>query len=742
MNSWGQSFQLAVKRFSRRTFIARLGRAGMVLAGTDLFNNCSRIHIPGGVKLENEALGITLDNQTGLLAVLENKLTNQRMAIRGDDFEVEAEEFQLGPHNARLGSLKKVSAQRVEVTYHAAEATVAAVYKLGSKNHFFEKHLVIISAAPFRLKHLVVSHLAFPDSNLQWVKYAHLKCLTYFGRTAKGGIFLGVELPFDTSKQDSKEELSLGYAPSLKIKADERLMCEPIYCGVYQRGPGDAELPKLSQRESLMTETFYEQELNDTQRTNLPLHSESKAMVALASTVLGYPRERLGPVMNGWLSEMDHAPYRDRKDAATDLRATDFAADCGINLFSDARPWAGGFPAIGALRGDEIPKVSELTLEVAAHAREQGVKWQLWHSLNNTDPWSLPGRPAKQEPRIPAGHPYRLDKPDWLTKPVDVSQIFGHEIQEQGNCFANAPFFEWLVQTLITVIESGHFEAWAIDGDFLGGPGIVRPADCPFSNHDHLPGDSNYVCERNLTELARRLRERYPNLYMSYCRPPMDLGVWSLRHVDAVFTIDEYARPIGLPGVGPQPLNVLFGDKIRTWSRIRVERQFFPHYLDAPQVFGIPHSYHGGLKWESAGLDYIMLSALACSPNQLYYLPTQSGMPDRDKQTIKKWLDWGRKNIAYLMVRKDLPEWPKAGKVDGFAHVREDRGFVFLFNPNPKQLRGVFHLDEAIGLMHGEKFDVAAIHPDRRSQRGLKRGVAIRWEVPPREAALLEIRPA
>ena len=94
-----------------------------------------------------------------------------------------------------------------------------------------------------------------------------------------------------------------------------------------------------------------------------------------------------------------------------------------------------------------------------------------------------------------------------------------------------------------------------------------------------------------------------------------------------------------------------------------------------------------------------MLSALACSPHQDYYLPSKSGIPDHDKQTIKKWLDWVRENIQYLMVRKDLPDWPGAGKVDGFAHVIRNRGFIFLFNPNLKTLAGSFHLDQSIGLI-------------------------------------------
>ncbi len=82
-----------------------------------------------------------------------------------------------------------------------------------------------------------------------------------------------------------------------------------------------------------------------------------------------------------------------------------------------------------------------------------------------------------------------------------------------------------------------------------------------------------------------------------------------------------------------------------------------------------------------------MLSALSSSPNQLYYLPTKTGIPDKDKAEIRKWLDWGRKNVEYLKVRKDLPDWPAPGKVDGSAHIVGDRGLVFLFNSGKTPLQ-------------------------------------------------------
>jgi hypothetical protein len=146
-----------------------------------------------------------------------------------------------------------------------------------------------------------------------------------------------------------------------------------------------------------------------------------------------------------------------------------------------------------------------------------------------------------------------------------------------------------------------------------------------------------------------------------------------------------------------------------------------------------------GIDWQSDHIDYIMLSALSSSPNQTYYLPSQAGIPDEDKRRIKKWLDWGRENIEYIMVRKDLPDWPAVGKVDGSAHIVKDRGYVFLFNPNPQALEGTFLLDESIGLIAGERFRVCPIHPAGETRMSLAREQVVSWTVPAQTAVVLEI---
>jgi hypothetical protein len=252
-------------------------------------------------------------------------------------------------------------------------------------------------------------------------------------------------------------------------------------------------------------------------------------------------------------------------------------------------------------------------------------------------------------------------------------------------------------------------------------------------NHEHLPGDSNYACQRRLDRLIAEVRRRHPGMYIAMCRPPMDLGVWANRHVDAVFTLIE-------SGTGGS--NLAAGDEVRTASRIRVQHHFFPHWMDwsllFPSYAGAPYP-----PWPEGHLDYLMLSALSCSPNLLLYLPTKTGIPAKDKAEIRHWLDWGRENIAYLRVRKDLFDWPAPGRVDGSAHLVGDRGLVFLFNPNEKSMTGEFALtEESIGLSGAGEFSITQEHPAPGRTRTARAGATVRWEVPPKTAMILRVGPA
>jgi hypothetical protein len=706
------------QRVSRRAFIAQLGAAGFGVAGASGITGCAHWTGGHGPRLENSVLGLEFDWKSGLLTKLKNKLTQETSQVRGDDFAVVAEKFTLSPQKMHLESLQNISGNVVQAAYAANGHRVVATYTLGTNRHFVEKQLAILSPTSYRLKTLVVSKLGLSTSGQTMVKYPYQKNVTYFGRTSKGGVFLGVELPFDGSSLDPDGTVTLGYQPSLKVMGKDELESEPIYMGVYARLPGETEQP------------------------DEPLPSESEAMVAMTSAIMGPPRHGLVAMACGWWCEMEQGTYYTEAQVEADQRSMDFLAECGIEYLSDSHPWSGETAMMNALKGGEHYQPGPLVKKVREYALKKNLKVVFWPTMNSTNPWS-----KYEKGKQSAGQPFRQDRPDWamyakpqtLSYKIPTGMTFSETVN--GNCIANGPFYDWLMGLQFEGMRTGYFGAWGMDGDFFGGGGIVVPVNCPSDQHDHLPGDSNYGCERALNRMIAQVREAYPSIHIGLARPPMDLGIWSSRGADAIFTIDEFALPNPLPEMSGQPINVIMGDKLRKWSRVRVHQQFFPHYLDWPLVFAAPKSMKGP-DWQSDKIDYVMLSAFSSSPNSLSYFPTKAGIPAQDKAEIRKWLEWGRKYIRYLQVRKDLRQGPEAGKVDGSAHIVDDHGLVFLFNPNGAALRGRFQLDrQSVGITRGTRFQIAQIYPASEVKQQLSAGEEVANEVPPHSAVVLEITP-
>ena len=661
-----------------------------------------------GVVLQNERVGLVFDRDSGSLRAIENRLTQETYRVEGDEFAVEAVEFRLGFADAKLASLEP-GPEALKARYQGGAMTVDVTYTLRRDSHFAEKTVVLTSSRDCGLKKVLLSRPTFSADGLKIVSYRHPKFMrpagtepicTFFGRTARGGFFAGVEMPFDASSAKG-QQVVLAYSPSLKVRAGEAVPCEPVYLGVYRRLPGEQE------------------------KEGLPLQSESDAMVAMTSAILGPPRHGPVPMACGWHSEMEQFTYRSEEVVREDMKSLDFLAECGIDWLSDSHPWAGETQKMNALTADQKYVPGDLVQKFLRHAQRVGVKVVMWPTMNNTHPWSGEGRP------------FRSDKPEWLLTAPPRRDKPDLVLRAKANCFANTPFFDWLSRVNMDGLATGYYKSWAMDGSFFGDGGwytTIIPVDCSSDKHDHLPGDSNYACQRALDRLIAQVRRRYPDMYIFVCRPPMDLGVWSLRNVDACFTLLE-------SGTGAS--NVAAGDNIRTWSRVRVHHNFFPHYLDQPLAFPSRAGRNAPPNWPSAKLDYILLSALSCSPNQLYYLPTKTGIPAADKAQIRKWLDWGRRNVECLKVRKDLPDWPASGRVDGSAHVVGDRGLVFLFNSGKTPLSGSFALTEAdIGLKGKGMFQVVQEYPQSGQKIQAAYGGVVRWDVPAETALVLRITPA
>ncbi len=719
--------------------------------------------------LENTVVKVEFDRDIGGLTAITNKLTGEMYIVTGDTFAIATTAFHRT--QAEMSQVDwTATTQRVTGRYADADLEVELTYGLQPGDHFLQKRLTVTFAAAGGVKQIVVSQPSFTAAGLElacyrhpdfdWVtEYVEAKhgwglrrpagsepARTFLGRTAKGGFFTGMEMAYDNSSL-TNGTVMLGYAPNLKVEAGERLEGEAVCFGVYRRDHRDLRAGEWTPIPAADVVGKDARSGFDgaaaaglsaagggkraatvkTAPKVLPLPAESTAMTAMTSAILGPPRHGLTALACGWHCQMEQGEYDSDNKLAGDLESLDFCAECGLDGVSDCHPWGGESRKMAALRGGDAYELGDRPRRFLEHARELGLKIAQWPTMNNTHPWK------------DYGVPFRLDRPEWL-RGIEGE---GHRRpnaddhrRREANCLACEPFYDWLEKvTLDDALGTGLYDAWCMDGDFWGTGAYfhtVLPVTCRADNHEHLPGDANYACQRRLDRMIAEVRRRHPDIYIAMCRPPMDLGVWALRHVDACFTLIE-------SGTGGS--NIAAGDEVRTASRIRVHHHFFPHWLDWSLLFP-SYACEPYPKWPDGNIDYLMLSALACSPNLLLYLPTKTGIPDNDKSEIRRWLDWGRANVEYLLVRHDLFDWPGKGIVDGSAHLRGNRGLIFLFNSSDQEKTAEFALTpESIGFTGFTSVAICQEYPASDRQDICQPGATVRWPVPPETALVLRVAP-
>ena len=684
-----------------------------------------------GIILENTRLGLSFDGKTATLVAVRNKLTGETYQVAGDEFAVEAAEFRLNPKDARLTSLQRQEAT-VKAVYRFEPLVVEVTYALRGENQFAEKRLTLTSDRDYGLKKLILSKPHFSGADLKMFAYRYPKfgrkpgdepCCTFFGRTPKGGLFTGVEAPFDASSFVG-QEVTLAYAPSLKVAAGEKVVCEPVYFGVYRRGPGDVE-----KKGAAFRQPDHPRPRRGRETEELPVcSSESDAMVAMTSAILGPPRFGLVPMACGWHSEMEHrhlhgAVAGRRHEVAgfpggVRHRLALRQPSLGRRDGEDERP-GGGRQVRARPLGPQVPRT-----------RPEGRRQGRDVAVDEQHPPLVERREA-----VSGGQAGVADEPGASVTRPEARQVAAR--QRKGTAWPTRPSSTgWCGST---------WKAWppatTSRGPWTATSSAAAAGSRPSSRwtasrteHDHLPGDSNYACQRALDQLTASVRKHFPETYIFMCRPPMDLGVWSLRNVDVCFTLLESGTDKE-PGRGRSDPHVVAGAGA---SR-------FLSALSGPAA-AVPEQ---GRSRPAAATGRARTSTTSCSarfpvrPTSSTTCPPRPASPRPDKAEIRKWLDWGRKNIEYLKVRKDLPDWPAAGKVDGSAHLLGDRGLIFLFNPNKGDLRGEFALTgESIGLTREGSFQVTQEYPPSDRTVAARSGETVRWSVPRESAVVLRLEPA
>jgi hypothetical protein len=158
--------------------------------------------------------------------------------------------------------------------------------------------------------------------------------------------------------------------------------------------------------------------------------------------------------------------------------------------------------------------------------------------------------------------------------------------------------------------------------------------------------------------------------------------------------------------------------------------------------------------WDVLGWKYSLMSSIGTAPfhHVVNFIPARdteefAALSEEDKAWFRKWLDWTDENARYLHALRPIIGPPMAGRVDGTAAIIEDRGLLFLFNPNPGSREARFRLDPSIGLVKGERFMIKELYPEEGRLVGSAEGfwahgADIALTLPGRAAAVYEIFPA
>ena len=122
--------------------------------------------------------------------------------------------------------------------------------------------------------------------------------------------------------------------------------------------------------------------------------------------------------------------------------------------------------------------------------------------------------------------------------------------------------------------------------------------------------------------------------------------------------------------------------------------------------------------WDYLGWKYSLFSSIAVSGlnHAVSMIPARDPaeyrhFSEKDISFFRHWLDWTDENLDYLLNTRFIIGQPAIGRIDGTSAIVNDRGYIFLFNPNSRKMNAEFSLDDTIGLQEGERFLLQELHP-------------------------------
>jgi hypothetical protein len=700
--------------------------------------------------LGNEHLTIVIDPLGGQIIRVLNNRTKEVHRLESAEFAIVSDRETWSSRQMSVVGITR-SGEHLEVALRGGGYHATIHYQLGEE--WVEKWVVFSAHEPLVLRRIMMSDRRYGPSlkehHFHSDNTAYNVPICWFLRTQKGGVYTGIEFPFNAGDYDDGR-LRLSYGgwrsnydfssrklvdmaedrPSqvnledmnVQLKANESFATEREFLGVFT-ATGHSRTKALTGIPRVLTTC--EERLD---------WGEVWAMQRFMRHVLPpLPRNHEGfeLYMNGWWAGLPGGAI-ESKDLDAYRKAIDESVALGVGAFSFPPTWLGmaKFVDRSAPFVETVGKQGEFSLSPAA---DEAVRY-------------VQARGLVLAPYSEGSSFYRKDRPDWKTITADGTR--------RGElCWANVEAIDWFYDLHRQVFEKyPAIRYWNWDGGFLpGDPEDVAAEvgeqplswECHSTEHGHPPGNVSYRLYKNVMSFLSKLRTQCPDVATITAWAIKCGGPWALRYVDSHENFYENQGPDDLRFQVWYSQNSSFLPSEKNMAQI--------WFSFKPSAMSLPEKSRDYWKmWYTDGTrDYAygFMSALSAGVD-LGYLVQWPQFASEDEKSryidfVRKWKLWATENLPCLKNKRDLFGQPlRHGGIDGSAHIADGRGFIFLFNPTGERHLGRIRVDDRILLPPGARYQVKCIYPDEgKSLGGYEYGEDLLVDLAAGACKVLEIAP-
>jgi len=309
----------------------------------------------------------------------------------------------------------------------------------------------------------------------------------------------------------------------------------------------------------------------------------------------------------------------------------------------------------------------------------------------------------------------------------------------QENCIADDSFLNWYIKVQINTIRKYNLDVWSWD------PGPGNAFFCYSKEHGHLPGRGAYKGFRNSLKIMKELKDEFPDLYFQGFHGNKEYGLWGFKYIDQHEAFWENEVYVMNPVFDDLSVDRVTADNIRQQATWNYYFRFMPMTLNHGIAHRMIQSNWMGLInldliFDYIGWKYALLSSVAYGgPITLTIVPRNCKKIKEYVEFYNKWITFAKGIFEYS--KYTIPFGSQVGcGVDAVSKIKNNNGYIFMFNPFPKNLEFEVNFDKRIGFEdNGELYHADMIYPYKKKMETVNYGDCLQTIVPSYECIIIKV---